>query len=361
MLGQAGPAGQEGRLGLLSAIGDCPGDDRLSRLLGALARVEDTSREWTERLAKAVTAQRTASLVPVLVRRLSLRDGRDATRAALVTFGRPAMEELWRVLQDPARDRNLRVHLPNSLARFGTRAAADLLLESVESEKDGMVRYKAIRGLGRLVSAQGILLNRLRVERLSHANIVEYFRLLALRAPFEHGPSEGRSAHDGCAPTERLLVGLLDDKLHQSLDRTFRLLKVAHPREDIHSVQIAGVSDDRLARANAAEYLDTLLRRRDQWPLRDLLRVVTDSLAAAERVRRARALVPLATPGTLDEALALLVRDADTTLAALATLHVATLAGKAALVGIPTSVRGRDLELTTRDRHDEAAELATHA
>jgi AAA family ATP:ADP antiporter len=353
LLQAPGKAGDEARLGLLSAVGDAQTSARLARLLQALASKGGPSPGWNERLARAAASQRAESLVPVLVSLLSLREGREAVREALVSFGRLAMDEVWATLRDRTRERNLRVHLPDTLARFGTELAAEWLLECVTTETDGLVRYKAIRGLGRLVSERGILMSRVPVEGLSRANVIEHFRLLALRTPFDSAPSDRDRALAASAPTERLLTGLLDDKLRQSLERTFRLLKIAHPREDIHSVHLAGLSEDPRARANAGEFLDTLLRRRDQWPLRDLLRVVTDNLSAPERVKRARMLVPIATPATLGEALTLLVDDGDATLAALATLHVATLAGRRAQVAIATGLRERTpLELTTHVRDD---------
>src|ERR1700689_3235952 len=106
-----------------------------------------------------------------------------------------------------------------------------------------------------MIGERGIAVDRVRVERLAYRNLVEYFRLLALRVPFESPREDEPQAFDGDAPTERLLTGLLDDKLRQSLERTFRLLKIAHPREDIHRVQIAALSEDRRSRANAGEFL----------------------------------------------------------------------------------------------------------
>jgi HEAT repeat protein len=225
-----------------------------------------------------------------------------------------------------------------TLARFGTQDAADRLLQEIENERDGLVRYKAIRGLGRLVADKNVRMDRVRVERLAYANLLEHFRLLGLRAPFDSSPADGRGHVARAEPTERLLVGLLDDKLRQSLERTFRLLKIAHPREDIHSAHVAGLSEDRRARANAAEFLDTLLRRRDQRGLRDLLRIVTDDLSASERVLRARPLLPHPPPETRDAALARLIEDGDAALASLAKLHLAAVAGKSARVvvgGVP--------------------------
>ena len=340
-------AGEQGRLGMLAAIGDLPFNARLSGLLEALAGGAGTSREWTERLARAVASQRASALVPALVGRLSLREGREAVREALVSFGPAAMHYVWETLEDRSATRSLRVHLPNTLARFGTKAAAELLLQCIETETDGLVRYKAVRGLGRLVSEHGLSLSRTRVERLSYRNMVEYFRLLGLRSAFEDAaePSTTR----GATLTERLLTGLLDDKVRQSLERAFRLLKIAHPREDIHRVQIASLSGDPRVRANAGEFLDTLLRRRVDWPLRDLLRVVTDSLSTKERVKRASALLGTSPPMTCHQALATLVQDSDASLRALATLHSASLDGKVVQVSIGAGQdRERSIELSTR-------------
>jgi AAA family ATP:ADP antiporter len=327
LLERPGPDGEEARLGLLTAIADASPSPKLARLLVALETKSSPTREWTEALARAAAAQRALTLVPALISRLAQRDGRETLREALVTLGPPAMDDVWGTLVDTSRERRLRTHLPNTLARFGTKMAAERLLECIETEPDGLVRYKAIRGLGRLAS-DGVVVDRVRVERLARANLVEYFRLLGLRAPF----TVRAPAHP--ALTESLLTGLLDDKLRQSLERTFRLLKIAHPGDDLHRVQIATVSDDSRTRANAGEFLDALLRRRDQASLRELLLVVADELAMTERVARASTLLHTTPPGTRAAALALMVDDADAAIRALASLHAANISGKPARVTI---------------------------
>jgi AAA family ATP:ADP antiporter len=331
VLGSADPSGVAARLGLLEAIADAPRTPRVAGLLAELETRAATSREWTEALAAAVASQQASELVPRLVPRLTSREGREAVRSALASLGAPALAEVWGALLDRARDRSLRVHLPGTLARFGSEDAAERLLRTIETERDGLVRYKAIRSLGQMVAENDLRVDRRRVERLSHVHLEEHFRLLGLRAPFDGPPPDG-DARAGRAPTERLLLGLLDDKVRQSLERTFRLLKIAHPREDIHRVHLASLSQDRRARANAAEFLDTLLRRRDQRGLRELLRIVTDDLPVAERVLRAAPLVRSAPPSTRDGALARLIQDTDAAVASLAQLHRATLTGKAARV-----------------------------
>jgi HEAT repeat protein len=326
VIAQPGEAGDEARLGLLFAVADAPRDERLFPLLHVLEGSASGSREWTEGLARAAAAQHAEEMIPRLIARLTDREAREAIRATLVAFEQPALDELRSTLLDNTRERELRIQLPSSIGRFGTEQAAELLLETIESESDGRVRYKAIRALGSLVVEHHIDVDRVRVERLSHANFVEYFRLLGLRAGLSAPqPPESDVSH---STAERLLAGLLDDKLRQSLERVFRLLKIAHPHQSIHRVHVALTSTDLRARANAAEFLDTLLRRPDQRLLRRLFQVLEDDLSMESRVARASAVLNSTPPHTRQETLEQLTRDSDATLSALAIAHLAELAGE---------------------------------
>jgi len=269
-------------------------------------------------LARAAARQHERRLIPRLVERLVDRDGRDAVRAALVTFGTEAEDAVWWAMRDASRPRSFRIHCPTTLACFGDRASAERLLESIETEEDGLVRYKSIRALMVLVERHGVTVDRLRVEQLAQAALVRHFRLLSLRAAL------GTPDRDERAGAERLLRGLLEDKLRQSLERAFMLLAAAHPGEDFRQVRNACMSADAFTRANGGEFLDTLLGHRDQRLLRELLRLVTDDLPAAERAARAAHLLAGSTPGSRDEALGTLARDGDVTLASLARRSVGT-------------------------------------
>ncbi|WP_394823448.1 MFS transporter [Pendulispora albinea] len=316
-----GEAGDSARLGLLTAIGDVQPMQRLSALLLELSEKPGPSAEWTELLARAAARQQSTAMVPQLIANLTRRDGREAIRTALVELGEPVLDQVWSALRDRRRPRNLRMHLPNTLARFGTKKAADHLLENIETEHDGLVRYKSIRALGRVVAEHHIRIDRVRVEKLAYANLVEHFRIMRLRAGLCKGLAAVPEMLCRKNATQRLLVGLLDDKLRQSLERTFRLLKITHPNEDIHRVYIACLSTDKHARANAAEFLDVLLRRADQQPLRALLRLVADDLSLDERVARAAPLVHFVIPRSRNEALTALINDNDLTVATLAALY----------------------------------------
>jgi hypothetical protein len=119
----------------------------------------------------------------------------------------------------------------------------------------------------------------------------------------------------------RLLAGLLDDKLRQSIERAFRLLKIAHPKEDIHRVYLACIGADKRARANASEFLDALLWRREERSLRVLVRIVSDDLSPEAAVNVASAHLGLTPPRTHQEAVQAALADADIKVAALAAMY----------------------------------------
>jgi AAA family ATP:ADP antiporter len=312
LLREAGTGRDAVSLGMLAAIADAPPTASLSRLLVTLSRHPVESLEWTEALARAAAQQRDARLVSTLVDLLGSREGRESIRSALVTFGDTALEAVWWALRDPQRPRRLRIHLPKTIGRFGSREAAERLLQSIETEDDGLVRYKSIRALEMLVGQRRLQVDRARTERLALDELVKHVRLLAQRASL--------GAPRGTHVAERLLDGLLEDKIRQSLERVFRLLAIAHPREDYRRLRQACLSEDVYLRGNARELLDALLRRRDQQTLRMLLRLVTDDLPAAESIARAATLVPRGLPRTRDDALRALMVHRDPTLSALATL-----------------------------------------
>jgi|CZKU01.1.fsa_nt_gi AAA family ATP:ADP antiporter len=302
--------GESGRLGMLAAIADAAPNPRLWPLLRRITREPQRSRERSELVAKAASRQQDRTLVPHLVSLLSEREGREDVRAALTTFGDLALAEVWRTLRDPSRDRRLRLHMAKTLARFGTRRAADCLLEEIETERDRRAGSKAIRALVVLVTNRRIFVDRGRAERLCCSHLEQHFRYLALLHAFE-GPALPASA-----ATRDLLLELLHEKASQALARAFQLLQIAHPRQGVHHAYLASRSDDPYARANAAELLDAFLRRRDQQRLRALFRLATDDLAPAERVERARSAVPRVAQ-TREEAVAALLGGQDAMLVAL--------------------------------------------
>ncbi|CAN5920745.1 hypothetical protein BH11MYX4_BH11MYX4_23570 [soil metagenome] len=314
MVRAPGEFGDAARRVLLRAVADAA-DPRASSLLLAIAasRKLDPSAETIGLLAHAMMALKDPGFIPYLVARLGRRPGREAVRRALVAMdgvGQTALEE---ALVDPRTDRHVRAHIPRTLADFGTQRACDLLTRRLEEERDGLVRYKVLRALGHLVAGSDVKIDRLRIDASARQNLVEHLRIMALRVALESGHKAGVEP----SQSEQLLLGLLLDKQKQSLERAFRLLKIAHKREDIHRVHGAALAADRRVRSNAGEFLDTLLAGRGRGELRDLFRLVVDDLTAAARVDRAAAYVGTI-PRDRDHALAALIEDRDEALATLA-------------------------------------------
>jgi hypothetical protein len=221
--------------------------------------------------------------------------------------------------------------LPQTLSRFGTAAAAERLLDRVEHEPDGLVRYKALRALGRVATDYRIRVDRARIARCVQANLVTYFGLLGTRVALGALPPDALLAQSS---TFRLLAGLLDDKLRQSLERAFRLLKIAHPKEDLHRVYLACIGTDKRARANAAEFLDALLRRRNEQSLRELVRIVTDDLSPAAQVNRAATQLASVPPRSQEQAVQAALADADIKVAALAALYAVASGGESLVASV---------------------------
>jgi AAA family ATP:ADP antiporter len=311
---------EAGVKGLLAAVADAEASPKVSHVLLALADLEDgpDSAAWAELLARATIRHGEIEMIPRLLERLTRWEGREAIRGALVALGEPAFVQTAAALEDASRPRRLRAQLPHTLGRFATPAAADALLERVEREADGLVRYKALRALGRIVADYRIKVDLGRIGRCVHANLLTYFNLLGLRVALGAAPPAARRAQWS---TFRLLAGLLDDKLRQALERVFRLLKIAHPKEDLRRVYLACIGTDKRARANAAEFLDALLRRRDEQSLRALVRIVCDDLSPEAKVNRAAAELGLTPPRSHEQGVQAALADADIKVAALAALY----------------------------------------
>lgn len=303
-----------GRAALLAAVADNPSSLAAEALL-VLAADAYLRRdpEAVANLLKAMVALGDRRFVAVLIDLLGVQAVRGGVRETLLMFGDVAFEALLSALRDPSTSRRLRVHIPRSLARFGTQAACDRLTDLFEQSTDGLLRFKALRGLGALVD-KGVRFDHRRLERALERNLDEQLRLLGQRVAL----AGSRGAPGAGPPSETfgLLVGLLDAKIEQALERSFRLLKLLYQRENLHGVYDLVRRDPR-GRGNALEFLDELLAGPGHQEMRSRLRILLDDTDDAERVRRATPFVG-APPGTREQALASLTAAPDEGLSALA-------------------------------------------
>lgn len=315
---------------VVEAIRDAA-DPRWTNVLLELARRNDPALIGA--LSRSIERIPDPRFLPFLVEQLATRAGRSDVRAALVAIGDPALTYLDEAMVSPTTGARVRLHVPTTMALFGSRRAADLLVARLVSERSGSVRYRILRAIARLAIHHqlrfepGVLLDELR------HHVHEHYRLLGLAVVIERQADERDSA--------RLLRGLLRDKISQARDRVFLVLESLHPREDVRSIERAFEASGRAARAHAFEFLDTLTRSKlyadpRAEGLRDAILIAYEDLSLEEQLARAPALVEL--PSSPAEALARMLRDNDTLLAACAAYHSLEL-GPSALLD-----RVRDLE-----------------
>jgi ATP:ADP antiporter, AAA family len=316
ILAASGERGRSGRLALFDAIRDTEHRGFAGVLL-AMAEASAGDDELMDHAMLAMESVPDPRFIPILLSRVHVRSGREAVRRALVKLGEPAQEAVERAMRSHETPPAARLHLPRTLCRFHNQRAADFLTEQLAVERSGLIRYKALRGLGQLVAQSDVRVDRAAILERTRENLIEHLQILAQWSLLDRSPDTRG------APGGRLVLGLLSDKLAQSLDRAFRLLQIAYRRDDIRQAYVALTSADPRGRSNALEFLDALTadaRGQRARETRDLLKLVVDDLPAREKVERATLHVP-DLPGDLGTALRALVHDDDASLSALAAFH----------------------------------------
>jgi hypothetical protein len=280
LLAASGPDAVRDKLALLAAV---RGRSAWSELVGGL--LDDESAEVSQAAIECAATLTDTRLIEPLLRRLALRSDRELVREALVAQGAQALEVAasWLCAADtPPR---IRRHLPRTVSRFGSQRAADILLKLLASEPEGVVRYKALRGLGRLARETTVELDASFLERLLRDNLVENLRMRSIHFVIQAGFA---AENAGSEPSAELLLELLLDKADQAAERSFRILQLLHPGEDVRSIGAAILAGDKVSHAHALEYLSTLTLDLE-GKTQELLRLVVDNLEASARLELVRA------------------------------------------------------------------------
>jgi ATP:ADP antiporter, AAA family len=227
------------------------------------------------------------SSISFLIGRLKFAEDRLAARRGLVRLGPAAFEALRTALTNPRVERRVRIHVPRSISAFANPEAVALLISIMLGDQEGLIRYKALRGLGQLARESSLMIPTAPVMDELKRNSIEYLRLFSARNSLE------RDAALSARLAVKLVTELLDDKIQQSFDRLARLLQIIHRGDDIRTIFSALSSADRRQRGQAIEFLDALIRGvgRSSDDIATLLRLVVDDLPAQERARRATELV----------------------------------------------------------------------
>jgi ATP:ADP antiporter, AAA family len=238
------------------------------RFVEVLSRlVHDISQSVRVEAVRATTLQPSPEFVPALVDLLAGRI-RAEVRTALLAHGDHAFEFLALALVDETLPHAVRRHIPRTLSLFAPARAAPILLERFEHERDGMVRFKILRGLGRLKAKHPELeLDSTMLDRAITSTLETLRRLVHWRRVVEGKVEiwDGDRPRE-TTPVQELLAALLIDKRNHTVERLFRLLGLAQPDENFEHIHRGLIGDDVRVRAQSVELLSNVLvgARRDE-------------------------------------------------------------------------------------------------
>jgi AAA family ATP:ADP antiporter len=237
------------------------------------------SREVRRETAIAMRAVGSEEFIDPLIGMLPVRDVRSEARSALVSIGEAALEALDRALGDEALAQNVRRHVPRTISRFEPELAAPILMRHLLTVRDGLVRFKILRGLGALRRRDRDLdLDGHTLRKALELTLAGAFRLLDWRGALREG---ARSDPRRATAVHELLLHTLEHKEAHARERMFRLLDLLFPEEDWQRIYNGLESDRAEDHASAHELIAATL----EPPLRDGLLGFVDDLSDDERLR----------------------------------------------------------------------------
>jgi hypothetical protein len=225
----------------------------------------------------AMRRHRDAQYLPALLAAIVSERTRGAAREALVAYGEEGLQFVAAALRDLSLPKELRWQLPRLLQSFPAQRAGPLLLEHLAAERDGMVRYRAIRALEWTISrAPDLTLDRATLARAIDGTVSRAYRYLERRLTLIAGAKSDARRR---TPGHDLLVKMLHDKEQNALGRGLRLLALLYPTERFDEIR-RGLAGGPKERAGSIELLGSLL----QPPLRGAVLGLLDELPDAERL-----------------------------------------------------------------------------
>jgi ATP/ADP translocase len=283
-----------------------------------LELAQSADREVQTQAALAMQAMGDLDFMPALLPLLSPHEVREAARGALVSFGPPALAFLDQALADETLPHEIRRHLPRTMSRFPAEDAAPLLMRRMVKETDGMVRFKILRGLGRVLTGRpDVPLDDGILREATSRTLEAAFRLVDWRLTLQRG---ARDVPARATPGHDLLVSLLRDKELHTRERVFRLLDLRLRGQDLERIYRGLASMDPKLQASSRELLEALL----ESPMREAVLALVNDVPDRLRIAEAQAFYRPLDLG-YEQLLGRLLEEPGETLRCLAAYHVAEL------------------------------------
>lgn len=237
---------------------------------------EDPDIEVRRAAVRALGSLGSDEAARALVLRLGDEPVRELASETLVRASTVGWTAARQALTDVSLPKPVRWRIPQVLVEIDPAVATPLLLASLASEPDGMVRYRSLLALGWVqrhrseVRFDRALLNA-EVER----TVSRGFRYLDRSVVLAHAVAEDRSRQtEGFG----LLVQMLTDKRENAVERIFRLLALRYPKHPFLEMHRSLESRDKNAQASVIELIENFLPS----PLREALVALVEEDADLE-------------------------------------------------------------------------------
>ena len=227
----------------------------------------DSSREVVQSAILGCGESCQRAFLPILIRFLGKRDFEEIAQEALTCFGHQIIEDLVAYLNNPFVERRIRLSIPTVIAHFGVQKSVDSFLQNL-NQMDPSLRYAVIKALNQLrISFPALkfdeekIIKRILSEASDYANtLAALYRQTSPQAhPDNRVSQEQDQDRDLLENLRQALIGDLEDKLDENLERIFRLLGLKYPPNDIYTAYLGIQSKQPDLRMNAIEFLDNLL------------------------------------------------------------------------------------------------------
>lgn len=192
---------------------------------------------------------------------------------ALSAFGDRVVGTLRDYLTDNDTSVEVRRAIPQVLLMIGSQAALTALAESM-LDPDAQVRFQVISALNKLQELHPTWsLDKPLVETMLGAEVMGHLRSYQIVGTLSEALNDSTP-----------IAATLREAMAKELERVFRLLKLLHPLQDLHSAYVGVQSTNPIVHDNALEFLENILSPQ----LRTLLIPLLDSnVSMAERIKLA--------------------------------------------------------------------------
>ncbi len=270
------PWNSERKFDVIAAL-EVIGHTRLESRYGLVREMlEETDPEILEAALDSMSQIQDASYIPLIASNLHKKELRGAVIRCLKGYGQGIIPLLKQVVDNLEIDLRDALFIPDVLRALGSEKAVSALIELIDSAEYG-VSVKAIQSL----KSMKVESPQLKIDHdLIAGKILEECQVFENLLTFLHSQV---SEHDKDPETEKSgnirearegLIVILQHRVDAHLERIFNLLGVRYHEADIDPILKLSIDGDEQQRANAIEFIDSILDSR----LRHVLVPIIDSL-----------------------------------------------------------------------------------